>query len=110
MADDTETIHQLGNFIQRRALGALVRQWLELQEPEQIAAMNLYCRQSSATEIESMATTLLHVAAGYPNSDVRRKLVRAYALFMRGVDEEGVDAGTTGETIDIPIDLAGEDE
>lgn len=89
MPSDDATIEQVGDFIQQRALGALARHWLNLDEADRISAMNHYHTQSSAREIEQMATALLHIAAGYPDLDVRRELVRTYAFFMRSVNLGG---------------------
>ena len=92
LPDDAATLHQLGNFIQHRALGARIRQWLELEEKEQCSAMARYRQQASPSELESMETALLEIAAAYPNCAVRRRLIRTYALFLHGMDLEQINS------------------
>lgn len=83
MPDDEEVIRHLGDFIQQRAHGVTIRQWLALNEVEMVRAMYEFRLQATPLEVEAMARTLLQVAAGYPGSEVRRKLVLAYGLFMQ---------------------------
>lgn len=88
MPNNAEIIHHLGDFIQERSLGALIRQWLDMDEKRQLSEMALYRFRSSLSDIQGMENALLNIAAGYPNCDVRKKLVRTYALFMYSADLE----------------------
>lgn len=90
LPDDAETLHQLGNFIQQRSLGAQIRQWLELEEKEQLSAMAYYRQHSLQSELERMERALLEIAAAYPHCAVRKRLVRTYALFVHGMDLEPI--------------------
>lgn len=84
MLQDLHTTHYLNDFIQERAMGARVRQWLMMGESERVDSMQSFQTTSQPAQVEAMQRTLWQLAAAYPDYAVRSELVWLYGTFMKG--------------------------
>lgn len=91
MADEAESRHAIGAFIQAIAHGALIRHWLDLADVTRREAISAFVRHASPQEQAQLAQSLLQVAATYPDCAVRRRLIGVYTLLQMALTRNCVN-------------------
>lgn len=81
MPDWKQIIEGVGTFLEGASNGVIINQWLEVEEVDALNNIEEFVRRASSTQIDSMDSSLLHIAHFHLDSEKRLQLIKYYAFF-----------------------------
>jgi hypothetical protein len=70
-----------GEILQGASDVAVVHNWLSMDDEGALRSVQTQVQSSQTPDIDRLDATLLSMAAGHPERDVRLRLVKLYAVF-----------------------------
>jgi hypothetical protein len=81
MVDWGRVLAATGEVLRGMSDAAIINNWLEKSDDGAFASIVTQVRTSSTEEVDRLDASLLYLAATSFNADVRRRLIKFYAIF-----------------------------